>query len=249
MVCQNQLSHIIQPGDSLYKIANDYQMTIQEILALNPTLQPYNLQIGAEIIICPGESGMPRPKPVPDSHMGEMHRMSLHDDMRLAWEQHVYWTRHVMISIIENLSDQDATVARLMKNPKDIADIYARYYPNAVAKTIEDLLTEHLDIGGKLITALRDGNSVEAAMLNTQWYANADKMAEAFSKINPYYNKDELTKMLYRHLDLTKEEVSMRLAKNYPADIKAFKQIEQEALEMADYFTSGIMKQYPEKFM
>ena len=44
------------------------------------------------------------------------------------------------------------------------------------------------------------------------------------------------------------EEVAARLARNYPADIKAFDQVEQEALSMADYFSSGIMRQFPQRF-
>jgi hypothetical protein len=74
-------------------------------------------------------------------------------------------------------------------------------------------------------------------------------MAEAFSSINPNYNREELREMLYRHLELTTQEVAMRLTGKYRADIEAFNKVEQEALMMADYFTSGIMKQFPHKFI
>ncbi|MCL2676205.1 MAG: hypothetical protein FWE84_06495 [Firmicutes bacterium] len=73
-------------------------------------------------------------------------------------------------------------------------------------------------------------------------------MAEAFAGINPYFNRTELRTMLYRHLDLTTQEVAMRLAGNFAADIKAFDTVEQEALSMADYFSFGIMRQFPQKF-
>jgi len=73
-------------------------------------------------------------------------------------------------------------------------------------------------------------------------------MAEAFSSINPYYDAEELRKMLYNHLELTTNEVAMRLAGNYEADIEAFNQVELEAMAMADYFSNGIIKQFPNKF-
>ena len=47
-----------------------------------------------------------------------------------------------------------------------------------------------------------------------------------------------------RDLELTTQEVAMRLAGDYKADIEAFDSVEQEALMMADYFTTGIIKQF-----
>jgi len=163
----------------------------------------------------------------------------------MAWVQHVYWTRMLLISIAERLKDLNEVTARLMRNPKDIADIFAGYYGPVAAGAIERLLTEHLQIGADLITALRDGRTADAENLKTKWYANADKMAAAFNSINPYYGLDELRNMLYTHLDLTTQEVAMRLAGNYAEDIKAFDRVEQEAVSMmADYFSFGILRQF-----
>ena len=176
-------------------------------------------------------------------------RLDLLNRMRLVWEQHVYWTRMLLISIAERLKDQPEVTERILRNPYDIAKIYADYYPADTAKTIAELLTEHLQIGAELITALRDKKSAEADHLNHEWYINADKMADAFGSINPFYNSDELREMLYTHLELTTEEVKMRLAGNYKADIEAFDKVEKEALSMADYFAHGIIRQFPEKFI
>ena len=175
-------------------------------------------------------------------------QIMLINDMRLAWEQHVYWTRMLLLSIAHKLSDQEAVTARLLRNPKDIADIFAIYYGGEVAKTIEQLLTEHLQIGADLITALRDKDVAKAERLKKEWYMNADKMANAFAGINPYYVYDTVRQMLYKHLDLTTQEVTLRLAGNYPDDIKAFDQVEQEALSMADFFSAGIIQQFVNKF-
>jgi len=168
--------------------------------------------------------------------------------MREAWEQHVYWTRMLLISIAERLQDQSATEERLLQNPKDIAGIFARYFcPDGVC-AFQRLLTEHLEIGAELITALRDGQTGRADELRRRWYANADQMAEALSALSPFYCRDEMRDMLRRHLDLTTQEIEARLAGHFEADIRAFGQVEQEALRMADAFTDGIVRQYPQKF-
>ena len=193
----------------------------------------------------PFASPNPQTYPNPTAYIKQF---NLIEDMRLAWLQHVYWTRMLLISIADRLNDQSYVTDRLLENPKDIADIFAVYYGKDVANTIDQLLTEHLKIGANLITVLRDGKNEEANILKQQWYQNADKMADAFSGINPYYRREEVRQMLYRHLDLTTQEVAMRLAANYSADIKAFGQVEKEALEMADYFSSGIIRQFPQRF-
>jgi len=174
--------------------------------------------------------------------------MGLINDMRLKWSQHVYWTRMLLLSIAHRLGDLEAVTARLMQNPGDIAGIFAVYYGPEVARKIAALLTEHLQIGSDLITALRDGQHAQADTLSRKWYENADKMAEAFSSINPHYEKQAMREMLYTHLKLTTQEVAMRLASHYLADIKAFDAVETEALAMADMFSSGIRMQFPQMF-
>jgi len=160
--------------------------------------------------------------------------------MRFVWLQHIYWTRLLIISIVERLKDQDATAVRLLQNPNDMAAIFANYYPADVAQNIAKLFTEHLQIGGELITVLRDGKKAETTKLDKEWYINADKIAAYFASINPEYNYQELKIMMYSHLDLTKKEVAARLAGNYAADIEAFGKVEQEAIMMADYFSKGL---------
>jgi len=249
MNCPQQITYVIQQGDNLYQLARFYQTTVIDILSLNPGTDPYNLQIGSTLTICPGEGFQiaaddPRPHVCPSPQR----RIDLIISMRLAWSQHVYWTRMLIISIAERLRDLDDVTARLMQNPDDIARIFANYYSPDVAKTISQLLTEHLQIGADLITALRDGRTAQADALNREWYGNADKMAHAFGSINPYYSQENMRRMLYEHLKLTTQEAAMRLARNYPADIKAFDEVEEKAMAMADAFSSGIRRQFPQRF-
>lgn len=110
-------------------------------------------------------------------------------------------------------------------------------------------MTEHLQIGAALITALRDEQTAQAQALTRRWYQNADQMADAFSGINPFYEREVVRNMLYTHLELTTKEVAARLAGNYPEDIAAFDQVERQAMEMADYFSAGIMHQFPQRFV
>lgn len=59
MYCQNRIVHTVQEGDSLYRIARQYHTTVTELILGNPGVNPYNLQAGMKLYVCPGESYVP----------------------------------------------------------------------------------------------------------------------------------------------------------------------------------------------
>ena len=54
--CLTEIFLEIGPGDTLFTIASEQKTTVEEILALNPGLDPQNLRIGA--FMC-----LPEPRP------------------------------------------------------------------------------------------------------------------------------------------------------------------------------------------
>lgn len=235
----NPILYVIKPGDTLFSLANKFGVSVQDIINSNVAIDPYNLRVGQQIYIYPR---------LPSNYWWSIRQVDLLKRMNLAWEQDIMWTRMLLISIAEDLKDLDATEKRLLQNPKDIADIFRRYYGNTTANKIENLLTEHLAIGKDLIVALKNNNQKLAKELTEKWYNNADKMAEAFSSINPFYPKEKVRDMLYDHLELTTDEVTARLRKDYTADIAAFDKVQQEILKMSQFFVEGIFKQFPNAF-
>lgn len=234
----NPILYTIRPGDTLYNLANQFGTTVQKLMETNLALAPYDLRVGQQIYIFPNSN---RP-------CITIAQVDLLTRMNLAWEQHIMWTRMLLISIAENLKDLDATQTRLLQNPRDVANIFRPFYGNDVANTIEKLITEHLVIGKELIVALKNNNQKLATELNTKWYKNADEIAEAFSSINPFYPKEEVRQMFYTHLKLTTDEVAARLRKDYTADIKAYDAVQREILEMSRFLVNGIIQQFPNRF-
>ena len=224
---RNPILHIIRPGDNLYNLAMQYGTTVQNIIDTNLALDPYNLRVGQQIYIYPNYNS---------NYCVSINEVRLLEQMNLVWEQHIMWTRMLLISIAENLKDLEATQTRLLRNPKDIADVFRPYYGNNVANEIQRLLTEHLAIGKDLIVALKNKNQEQANLLSTKWYKNADEMADAFSSINPFYLREEVRRMFYSHLKLTTEEVNARLRGDYVADINAYDMVQKEILNMSHFF-------------
>ena len=237
----NPILHTIRPGDTLYNLAIQYGTTVQNIIDTNLALEPYNLRVGQQIYIYPNNNQN-------NDYWVSINEVRLLEQMNLVWEQHIMWTRMLLISIAEDLKDLEATQTRLLRNPKDIADVFKPYYGNNVATEIQRLLTEHLVIGKDLIVALKNKNQEQANSLNTKWYQNADRMAEAFSSINPFYPREEVRRILYEHLRLTTEEVNARLKGDYVADINAYDKVQKEILKMSQFFVKGIVRQFSNLF-
>lgn len=73
MYCQNRIVYTVQEGDSLYRLARQYRTTVTELILGNPGVNPYNLQVGMQLYICPGEDyeeptqGMPERPETPNN--------------------------------------------------------------------------------------------------------------------------------------------------------------------------------------
>ncbi|MGI6752440.1 MAG: LysM peptidoglycan-binding domain-containing protein [Anaerovoracaceae bacterium] len=59
------INHVIVEGDTLYMIAKRHNVTLDALIASNPEVDPYNLQIGETLCIPTGPiSPVPVPQPV-----------------------------------------------------------------------------------------------------------------------------------------------------------------------------------------
>jgi hypothetical protein len=175
-------------------------------------------------------------------------QLKLRNNMRKLWEEHVAWTRMTIISMIEDLQDQKLVTERLLQNAPNMAALLKPYYGEQAANTFSQLITSHLVIAANLVKAAKEGDLNAATIAEQNWFENADTIAHFLSKINPYWPEKALQHMLYNHLDLTKKEAVARLQKNYAVDIAMYDKIVNQALEMADSLSEGIIKQFPRKF-
>jgi hypothetical protein len=174
---------------------------------------------------------------------------ALHDAMRKLWEDHVTWTRVFIISAAADLPDKSAATNRLLQNQVDIGNGIKPYYGEAAGNQLAELLKDHILISADVVAAAKANDQVKLNDANARWSANADQLAAFLAKANPKnWPEAEMRQMLHDHLKLTTNEAVARLHGDWAGDIAAYDAVHQQTLQMADGLTTGIVKQFPEKF-
>ncbi|MGZ7050228.1 MAG: hypothetical protein ACXVHO_09490 [Methanobacterium sp.] len=166
------------------------------------------------------------------------------------WEEHVAWTRLAIISLVDikDENETQATLNRLLRNTKDMAEVCKMFYGEDAANTFDSLMHDHLTIAAELVQDAVAGDSEKADDTEKRWYANADEIAATLQTLNPNWKEEEMKSMLYEHLRLTKKEAVDRITKDYVASVETYDEIEKQAREMADGFSHGIIMQFPDRF-
>ncbi|GGE64246.1 glycosyltransferase [Priestia taiwanensis] len=174
--------------------------------------------------------------------------IQLMNTMRRLWTDHTTWTRSYIVSALSDLPDRDKVVERLLRNQDDIGNAIKPYYGEAASNKLAELLREHILLAGKVVEAAKSGNQGELEKYNKEWYRNADDIAVFLSKANPNWSTKELKDLLYMHLRMVTDQVVTRLKKDWYAEIIAYDQGVDHIMKIADALTTGIVKQFPNKF-
>lgn len=173
-------------------------------------------------------------------------QLAYHDEWRKLWEDHITWTRVVIIGILDGLPGTDTYIGRLLQNYEDMEDALRPYYGDE-AEVLGDLIKDHLVIAAQILTAVKNGQPTDD--LVASWYANAHDIAVQMHKMNPKsWPLAPTEKMWTDHLDATLLEATDHFTGDFAGEVAAYDDVHNMALEMADFISNGVMNQFPSKF-
>ena len=175
--------------------------------------------------------------------------VDLRNAMRQLWEEHIVYTRNFIIRALAGLDDTDKIAERLLRNQDDIGNAIKPIYGEEAGKKLSALLRDHILIAADIVKAAKSGDNDGVTKGQKRWTENADEIAVFLSGANPNWPVQKLKDMLYVHLALTTTEVVSRLKKDWASDIEAYDKGHAHMLMFADVLSSGIVKQFPKKFM
>lgn len=204
------------------------------------------------VLGCSGVFAKPKPFTVltePQETARPCPPMELQKVMRKLWEEHLAYTRNYIISSLAGLGDSSVVADRWLKNQDDIGNAIKPYYGNTAGNELASLLRDHVVIAIEVVAAYKGGDSSVIHNAQLKWHANADAIADFLSGTNSNWSKNEMTELLYKHLDLTTDEIVYRLKNDWKTDINFYDKDHDYIIMFADALADGIVKQFPYKFL
>jgi len=175
--------------------------------------------------------------------------VALRTSMDKLWEDHITWTRMVIIDFAAGLPDLPTAEARLLRNQADIGNAIKPYYGRAAGNKLTSLLRTHILEAVPVLQAAKAGNKAKLTAALNAWNANAEQIAAFLSKANPHnWPLPMMRAMMKQHLALTTKEAVARLQGNWKADVAAYDQVHAEILHMSEMLSDGIVSQFSVRF-
>jgi hypothetical protein len=169
--------------------------------------------------------------------------------LRKLWSDHVIWTREYIVAAIGGPPGlADAAAGRLLRNQDDIGNAIIPYYGDAAGLRLTELLKEHIMIAVDLVADAKGGDNAKFGTDDQRWSDNAAEIAAFLARANANWPEKDVLDLLSLHLQLTKQEVTATLQKDYNGAIKAFDDIFNEIMVLADALHDGLVAQFPDKF-
>jgi hypothetical protein len=175
--------------------------------------------------------------------------VALRGAMDKLWEDHITWTRMIIVDFAAGLPDLKTAEARLLRNQADIGNAIKPFYGAAAGNKLTSLLRTHILEAVPVLVAAKAGDRAKLTQSLNAWSANAREIAAFLSTANPEnWPLGMMTTMMNRHLALTTAEAVARIQGKGAADVAAHDRVHIEILAMADMLSSGIINQFPNRF-
>ena len=171
----------------------------------------------------------------------------LRSTMRKLWVSNAIWMREYIVNTVEADFSLDAATQRLARNQDEIGRELGMYYGTETGTKVTTLLKQHTTLVSEMIQAIRAKDQTKLHDAENRWTTNANDMATLLSAANPNWPMTTLYPMISESLNLTAEQTKARLNKDYNLDVVTFDKILERSLVVADTFSDGIIKQFPNK--
>jgi hypothetical protein len=176
-------------------------------------------------------------------------QLAFHDAMRKLWEDHVTWTRLAIVTFADGSAGFPATAQRLLANQDDIGTAIAPFFGTAAGDHLAALLHDHITLAVAILQAAKAGDTAAFDAAKTQWYANANDIADLLAALNPrFWPDDAMREDMKMHLDQTLTEAADELAGHYAESVQDYEVVHRHILAMADMLSTGIIDRFPGAF-
>lgn len=162
------------------------------------------------------------------------------------WIDVVLWMRSLFRSFLEDLPDLPTVMTRVFQGiPSDFYNEFRKHFNQEVSQQFLNIFSRLVMINWQLINAYKNNDRASIDASTQQWYRTADELAEYLSRINRYWDVNQLKTMLYEYIRLKLEEIVAFLTGDYELEARIYDEIEESAARLGIYLAMGIIRRRP----
>jgi hypothetical protein len=146
-----------------------------------------------------------------------------------VWTSHLVYTRLVFMEFLNGGPELEPLKTRLLQNQIDIGTVFGKYYGKDNGDKLTNLLTQHIVIAVKVLSAVKDKTDPKAAL--AEFYSNADEIGKFIDSVK---NSGTMFQThMKAHIDTLVATILAYVAKDYTNDIKHNDEYMSAGLRMA----------------
>jgi hypothetical protein len=170
--------------------------------------------------------------------------------MRDLWVDHIFWVRSVVAATAcKDKKAQAEAEKQVVADAKKIAGAVEPFYGKPASEKLFGLLAGHYGaIKDYMNATLPSPNAAKQKAATDKLTANANEIAEFLSGANPNWPKGTLIGLLAAHGGHHVTQINQFQKKDYAGEAQTWDAMKQHIYILADALTSGIAKQFPDKF-
>lgn len=120
---------------------------------------------------------------------------------------------------------------RLIKNQRDIGDVFGKYYGANVKKDVTGLLLQHITIAVDVLVSIKENNKQNQVKSISAFYANAADIGKYLD--NLIGTKNMFQNHLHDHITTLYNSIVAYITKKYVDDTNLFDEYVSSGLQMA----------------
>lgn len=162
---------------------------------------------------------------------------------RMIWRDIATWIRAYLVSTYFNSDPElhQAISEKLYSLPLEHGNFLRIFFGDKIAEDNISLLSNYITLLKSVINAQKSGDVNAVNEYTKQLYQNIDQRADYLSQINPFWQSNIVKSLIYNFTNMTIDEATTFLEKDYNRNIKIFDRILSHSTVMGDYLAQGLL--------
>ncbi|MHC1724070.1 MAG: hypothetical protein AB9836_12805 [Aminipila sp.] len=162
-------------------------------------------------------------------------------ESRIIWRNLANWIREYLISVYAGYGTQTTAEKKIKASFMENSNLISIIFGTQDIERYNNLISDFVNSLKSLVAAQINGDVNAVNEYTKQLYANADQRAAFAAEINPFWSESEWKSLLYQFLQMTIEESTALLKKQYTKSIEIYDDILNLTSEMGDFYSKGVL--------